>query len=135
MPVQHVKGQAAASTYVQKKGCLTCDTHRETPCTTPQMIMRSYNIRSSSQTGCQSNPVPSKSDWRHTHTHTHTHTHVRACATASSIQNSSFTKLTYGLIDQSNFKLKGMQSELRMSGKRQGGRQTGTADPYARQCT
>ena len=32
MPVHHVKGQPAASTYVQKKGCITFDTNRATPC-------------------------------------------------------------------------------------------------------
>ena len=32
MPVHHVKGQPGVSTYVREKGCLTCDTHRETPC-------------------------------------------------------------------------------------------------------
>ena len=32
MPVQHVKGQPAAPTYVREKGCLTFDTNRETPC-------------------------------------------------------------------------------------------------------
>ena len=30
--VQHVKGQPAASTYVQEKGGVTCDTNRGTPC-------------------------------------------------------------------------------------------------------
>ena len=30
--VQHVKGQPDSSTYVRKKGCLTFDTIRETPC-------------------------------------------------------------------------------------------------------
>ena len=28
----HVKGQPAVSMYVPEKGCLTCDTHHETPC-------------------------------------------------------------------------------------------------------
>ena len=32
MPDHHVKGQPAASTYVRKKGCVTCDTNRDTPC-------------------------------------------------------------------------------------------------------
>ena len=32
MPVQHVKGQPAAATYVREKGRLTFYTHRETPC-------------------------------------------------------------------------------------------------------
>ena len=32
LPVHHVKGQPAAPTYVQKKGCFTFDTNRETPC-------------------------------------------------------------------------------------------------------
>ena len=32
MPVQHVKGQPAASTYVREKGCLKCHTNRGTPC-------------------------------------------------------------------------------------------------------
>ena len=32
MPIHHVKGQPAASTYVRKKGCPTCDTNRGTPC-------------------------------------------------------------------------------------------------------
>ena len=32
MPVQHVKGQPAASTYVREKGCVTCDTNRDTSC-------------------------------------------------------------------------------------------------------
>ena len=30
--IQHVKGQPAASTYVQEKGGVTCDTNRGTPC-------------------------------------------------------------------------------------------------------
>ena len=34
MPDHHVKGQPAASTYVREKGCLKCDTIRETPCMT-----------------------------------------------------------------------------------------------------
>ena len=34
MPVQHVKGQPAASTYVREKGCLKKDSNRETPCIT-----------------------------------------------------------------------------------------------------
>ena len=29
--VHHVKGQPAASTYVREKGCVTCDTNRDTP--------------------------------------------------------------------------------------------------------
>ena len=32
MPVQHVKGQPAASTYVQEKGCLKKYSNCETPC-------------------------------------------------------------------------------------------------------
>ena len=36
--VQHVKGQPAPSTYVRKKGCITFDTNRATPC-----IMHSLN--------------------------------------------------------------------------------------------
>ena len=32
MPVQHMKGQPAASTYVREKGCLKIFTHCETPC-------------------------------------------------------------------------------------------------------
>ena len=32
MPIHHVKEQPAVSTYVQKKGCPTCDTNRGTPC-------------------------------------------------------------------------------------------------------
>ena len=32
MPVHHVKGQPAASTYVQEKGGVTCDTNRGTHC-------------------------------------------------------------------------------------------------------
>ena len=38
MPVQHVKGQPAASTYVREKGCLTFDTNRETPCSSTVQI-------------------------------------------------------------------------------------------------
>ena len=32
MPVHHVKGQPAVSTYVWEKGCITFDTNRDTPC-------------------------------------------------------------------------------------------------------
>ena len=32
LPVHHVKGQPAAPTYVRKKGCVTFDTNRDTPC-------------------------------------------------------------------------------------------------------
>ena len=32
MPVHHVKGQPAASTYVREKGCLNKYSNRETPC-------------------------------------------------------------------------------------------------------
>ena len=32
MPDHHVKGQPAAPTYVQEKGCLKKDSNRETPC-------------------------------------------------------------------------------------------------------
>ena len=32
MPDHHMKGQPAASTYVRKKGCVTFDTNRDTPC-------------------------------------------------------------------------------------------------------
>ena len=38
MPVRHVIGQPAASTYVREKGCVTCDTNRDTPCS----IIQSY---------------------------------------------------------------------------------------------
>ena len=37
--VQHVKGQPAASTYVQKKGCPTCDTNRGTPCSSALRVV------------------------------------------------------------------------------------------------
>ena len=30
--VQHIKGQPDSSTYVRKKGCVTFDTNRDTPC-------------------------------------------------------------------------------------------------------
>ena len=32
MPVHHVKGQPAASTYVGEKGCVKKDSNRDTPC-------------------------------------------------------------------------------------------------------
>ena len=32
MPVQHEKGQPAASTHVREKGCIKKDSNRETPC-------------------------------------------------------------------------------------------------------
>ena len=32
MPDHRVKRQPATSMYIREKGCLTCDTHRETPC-------------------------------------------------------------------------------------------------------
>ena len=32
MPDHHVKGQPAASTFVRKKGGITCDSNRGTPC-------------------------------------------------------------------------------------------------------
>ena len=34
MLVHHVKGQPPASTYVREKVGVTCDTNRETPCST-----------------------------------------------------------------------------------------------------
>ena len=39
MPVHHVKGQPAASTYVRKKGCLKKDSNRETPCSCSSLPM------------------------------------------------------------------------------------------------
>ena len=44
MPDHHVKGQPAASTYVRKKGCITFDTNRETPCIFGVIIMDFWKI-------------------------------------------------------------------------------------------
>ena len=36
MPIQHVKGQPAASTYVREKACVKKDSNCDTPCILPK---------------------------------------------------------------------------------------------------
>ena len=43
MPIHHVKGQPAASTYVREKGCVKKYSNRDTPCTMQKEFMLGFN--------------------------------------------------------------------------------------------